>query len=213
MPATEDPTSAVPDRAQLRALRLMLDAGKLYRPSENWRRWIIAGNLAADRNRRQFVGDPTVRGCLSRGWVSLLHPGFPQIVVLSDSGRAMAKQHAEPAPRRDDAQALGGYLSATDAQRKALQLALRTGALRLWSRNVWVPGDHLSGRPTKLGSIQSKAVRSCVIHEWLTPPTGDATQGLVTSLTSVGCLIALACIAASDGGPVTDVLDKPSTQD
>jgi hypothetical protein len=206
----------------------MLDAGKLYRPSERWRRWILAGNLAADRNKRQYVGDQVVSGCLSRGWVSLLHSEFPQVVVLSDSGRALAKQHTEPVPRRDDAQALGGYLSATEAQRKALRLALRTGTLRLWSRNVWVPGDHTSGRPTKSGSIQSKAVRSCIVREWLTLPAGDTTQGLVTSLTSVGCLIALACIAASDngteggggdrkrrGGPVTDVIDNPRrrTQD
>src|SRR5689334_7039777 len=148
MPATEGPDPAVPDRTQLRALRLMLEAGKLYRPSEQSRRWIVAGNLASDRNKRRYVGDEVVSACLSRGWVSLVRPEFPQVAVLSVSGRVQAKQHAEPASRRDDALGLGGYLSATEPQRKALRLALQTGMLRLWRRNIWVSSEHKSGQPT-----------------------------------------------------------------
>lgn len=201
MPPTEYPDAAVPDKAQSRALRLILGGGKLYRPSNSWRRWIVREGSGTDRKKKRYVSDQIVTACLARGWVCLLRSEYPQVAALSGAGERLAKQYAKQAELgKDDAPGLDGYWSSTDAQRKALRLAFRTGTLRLWSRNIWVPGDHKAGRPTKAGSTQSNVVRHCVTLGWLTAPTGDTSQPLVTHLTTSGCLIALISFAVGNEG-------------
>ncbi len=197
MPPAEYPNAAVPNKTQLRALRLIVEGGRLYRPSDRRRRWIVREGPGTDRKTQRYVSEQIVAACLAQGWICLLRSEYPQIAALSNTGSRLAKEYAEQAPG-DQTPELAVYQSATDAQRKALHLAFRTGALRLWSRNIWVPGDHKTGRPTKSGSVQSNVVRNCVTHGWLTVPRDDTSQTLVTHLTREGYLVALASIAVDD---------------